>query len=229
MPQPRTERYFIAMALILLVIIVSGFALEVSRRPGGTGSLSPLLVVHGATFLCWYLVLLVQPALIAGGHRQAHRVLGWLSLVLVIAIPLMAFQVVAAAYHRPGWTIGGLPPEGSALFALADIVNFMACAGLAFAFRRRVEAHKRLMLLTGFAMLDPGASRLLFGIGLPPLLVIGCQAALLASLPLRDLRVRQRVHWASTFGLAMFGLGLVMKFQIANSEEWAVIARALFA
>lgn len=224
----RGRVFYPLAGAIAMLVTIAGFALEIGRREAGFATLSPLLVLHAALFLGWYALFIAQALLAGRGMLVLHRRLGWASIGLAIALAIVGFQVIASAYHRPGWTVGGLPPQGSAMFALGDLAAFCVVWAMGLINRRNPPAHKRLMLLAGIAMIDPGASRLLFGIGLDAPLVLAIEFLFFASLAIHDAALRRSPHWASLFAIALFAMMLSWKFSIAPGEGAAHLATALF-
>lgn len=208
---PAADRFFLGMAILMLLIVLVGFApsfflRSFSDRPG----LPPYLHVHGALSTSWFVLFLVQTSLVARRDLRLHRRLGVIGGILAGAIILSGLTVLyfrAMAYH-----------EGrSSLVATTQIVwgnltflaAFGAFVGLGVLLRRRPQAHKRLMLLASLSMISQALARFptyevlriseqqvvndaVYG--------LGGLAALLALVVLHDVRVRRRPHPAVLWG-----------------------------
>lgn len=223
------SRFFQLMAAILLAIVVAGFGAMQVFAPEQTSPFRPLLAVHAAVFLGWYVLLVTQPWLIGRRNHARHRQIGQMSIALAIAIVVLGFLITREAYLRPGWSIAGLAPAPSAIFPLSDIVNFTIAYTLAFLHRRNGEAHKRLMLFAGILMIDPAVARLVGAAGGPPPAILAIELALIFALFVHDRRSLRRVHWASWTGLALFAAAMVAKFTVAGTAAWAGLVTFVFA
>src|ERR1700677_1901028 len=80
--------FFPAMALLILAVVVIGFA-QSYFLPGLVFAKLPnkLVHIHGALFVSWIFLLLIQNSLVAARKVKAHMTLGVLALILP---PLMA-------------------------------------------------------------------------------------------------------------------------------------------
>ena len=70
----RHPAFFPAMSSLLVVLVFLGFAPTYYLRPVTAGPIPAYLHVHGAAMTAWFLLLLVQTALIATRRRAIHRV-----------------------------------------------------------------------------------------------------------------------------------------------------------
>ena len=52
--------FFLVMGLVLLAIVIAGFAPSALSRPAGSDGTPPLLHMHGVAFLGWYIVFCLQ-------------------------------------------------------------------------------------------------------------------------------------------------------------------------
>lgn len=224
----RSEPYFFYMALILIVLVVSGFGLTALSRPEGPLAMPLILHIHGAVFLSWFLLLATQAGLIGAGNVRLHMNLGRLSIVLALAIVIMGYLVTRHAYGRPDWSIAGYDRDLSAIFPVTDIVNFIIVYGLALAHRKTAAAHKRLMLLAGILIIDAAVARLILALGLPGPAILGLEFSLVASLLIYDFFTLKRPHWASLLGMALFIAATAAKFSVANISWWPDMTKAMF-
>jgi hypothetical protein len=223
------EQYFFVMGLVLLGIVISGFSLfTITVRPGGIGGVPWYLHLHGAVFVSWYILFVLQARLASGGNLRLHQTLGKSSLSLVAGIVIIGYFVVRGAYARPDFSIAGLPPAGSVMFPFTDVVNFVIAYGLALANRRVPAAHKRFMLLAGILMIDPAMFRLVTALGGPPPVILVLELALLLSLPVYDLFTRRVPHWASMLGVGLFAGAMACKMLLAQHSSWAAFVEAVF-
>lgn len=76
---PGENRFFVAMALGILVVVFVGFARSFFLHPLFPEWHRPaeaVFYVHGAAFTAWIVLLIAQVSLVAGGRRDVHRKLG---------------------------------------------------------------------------------------------------------------------------------------------------------
>ena len=89
----RHSAFFPAMSSLLIVFVFLGFAPTYYLRPIAAGPIPGYLHVHGAAMTMWFLLLLVQTALIATRRRALHRRLGiagaCIAVVIVVLNPLV--------------------------------------------------------------------------------------------------------------------------------------------
>lgn len=223
------EKYFLVMGLVLLGIVIGGFSLFTSTlRPGGIGGVPLYLHAHGAVFVSWYALFVLQARLVSGGNLRLHRRLGQLSVLLAAAMIVFGYFVIRGAYARPDFSIAGLSPAGSMMFPFTDLVNFAIAYSLALANRRVPAAHKRLMLLAGILMIDPAMFRLVTALGGPPPVVLLLELALLLSLPVYDMVTRRAPHWVGIIGIGLFAAATTSKMLFASHPAWATFVEALF-
>src|SRR5271165_773838 len=82
--------FFPAMALLIFVIVVTGFGrtyflpgMMFAKLPNG------LVHVHGAVFVSWIFLLVAQTLLVATHNVKWHMKLGVLSLILIPAMSIL--------------------------------------------------------------------------------------------------------------------------------------------
>ncbi|MXP48452.1 hypothetical protein GRI43_13755 [Altererythrobacter luteolus] len=222
------EPFYQRMAIVLTAIVIAGFG---SAQLTGTafGSLAnPLILAHGTVFLGWYVLLIVQPRLIAGGNWALHKRLGMISLAFAALIVALGYWITREAYARPEFSIAGMDGAGSTIFPVTDIINFVIIYALAFWNRKNAQAHKRLMLLAGLMMLDPAAARLVLSFGGPPPVIMALHLALYAAFFVHDWKMQKRPHWATVTAFSLFVLAMIAKFTIAGGPWWANVTARLF-
>lgn len=228
MGNKRGESFFFYMGLVLLALVIAGFAPAVLKRPGGPSSLSPLLVVHGITFLGWYVLFIVQTRLIAAGRSPLHQRMGRGSLALGVLLVILAWLVIRSAMGNPFFSIAGLPRAASTMFPLTDILNFLVVFSLGVANRRKSAAHKRFMLLAGILMIDPAVARIVLMNGAPAPLILGIEVGLLFALLVYDVATRKRPHAATGIGIGLYVSAMLAKLLLAPTDAYQSLAHALF-
>jgi hypothetical protein len=155
--------FFSGMAVVILVSVFVGFAPTYYLAGLFKAPLPNLLVhIHGAVFSSWIILLITQTSLVATGRVDVHRRLGLLGFCLaclvVILGALVATENLVRHYHRTP-DDGGVAGRAFYAVALADILMFATLVYLAFRNRFNPAAHKRLILIATFAILDAAFDR----------------------------------------------------------------------
>lgn len=160
------SRYFQIMSVVLLTILLAGFAPTLYLRVAFDSPAIPLyLHVHGAVATCWFILLVVQTSLIAAHRTDLHRRVGIAGAVLACAV------VIAGPMATMGF-VGRIPSMGfnveDAIFFVSWVVwgNFVSILAFSvFVFtavylRRQSDIHKRLMLLASLSIIGPPLARI---------------------------------------------------------------------
>jgi hypothetical protein len=225
----RPRIFYVGVTGTLLVLVLVGFAPLYSASVSA-GTLPLLLHVHGAVFLFWTILLLVQASLVARGSVALHRRLGVLGASLLPVMLVLGYMttVFGARRGHPVWKIPAQPvPEGF-LFAdslafmtvpLGDLVLLAAFGAIAVWHRKRPEIHKRAMLLAGIGcMVPPAVGRLPFGDPVAATLVVF--ALLLAACLVHDYYERGRLHPLNLWGSVAILASLPGRVALAQTAAW---------
>lgn len=123
--------------------------------------------VHAALGTLWMLVLVLQPVLILGGQRLAHRVAGRASLF--VAFGFVVSGLMLAHFRTSRMTDAAFAKEGIYVYLpLAVAVLFAAACVLGYRWRKSAPVHARFMLSTALLLVDPVLARIMY-FYLPPL------------------------------------------------------------
>ena len=160
------SRFYWAIAGLMLLIVFVGFARTFFLRPLFDVFPVPTYVyVHGAFMTTWYVLFFMQPSLVVFGRTDLHRRLGIVTSMVGVG------AIISAAYATLEFPARiaqrrGLSPESISEFHTrivwgdsANIVFFTAFLGAALLYRRRLEVHKRLMMLASISMISEAALR----------------------------------------------------------------------
>lgn len=201
--------FYPALALLISTIGFAGFSFTYFGPILG-GSYAPAgvaLHVHGWSFFLWYLLFPLQPLLVAMRRHALHMTLGRLSTVLVTLMALTGILVLTVRVEE-AMRVGA--PQVWLLYGpliLSNLVLFVVfyAAGIRMAVRRRMEAHKRLMVVASAIGLGAGFFRLiLFLSGFHPLSLpagtLSCSLFILIGMAY-DRFTRRAVHPVYWIGL----------------------------
>lgn len=161
-PKRRGSFYLlITLAMACTVFLGFSFTYFGPMTRGVYPEVSPLVHVHGWTFFAWYLLLPLQAGLIHIRKVSTHRNLGMASAALGALMILVGFIVslvqidkARAADGNPFWQLMGVP-----IFAVWILFTIFYL--LAMRRRRRVEDHKRLIILASAVALSAATFRII--------------------------------------------------------------------
>jgi hypothetical protein len=221
----RDNRFYTTMGIVAFVVAMVGFNSTGRSALAGTGSFTPLVEVHGALFLAWLFLFIVQSRLIGGGRIARHRRLGVLGGALAVAMIVVGFRASIEAARR-GFKIDRLhDPLAFLVFPLGDLAAFTVLVALALWFRKRPMAHKRLMLLaTAGALMNAPLAHLIadFRVFDPmPFVILLPMLALLSASAVYDRVTLGKIHPVSLWGaIALFVFANLRAGLIGPSAAW---------
>ncbi len=226
--QTVARRYFLAMAVLLLAIVLVGFAPTFHLKMFfGTPALPLYLHVHGALLIAWFALFVAQTILVASGRSAVHRRLGLASVALVAALLPASIMTNLLSIAR----LSALAPDATAsieggIFAVTLnfvlLAMFVAFYSIAIFVRRRQDWHKRLMLLASLSLVAPAVDRLgrvvlsIDPVTSPFIAIV--TTTLMLSLIAHDVLVRGRPHAVSLFGILAFLAAMRLGTVFAQSD-----------
>ncbi|MFZ0886651.1 MAG: hypothetical protein WAN14_24830 [Candidatus Acidiferrales bacterium] len=189
--------FFPAMAILILGIVLTGFAKTYFLAGMIFAKLPNRLVhVHGAVFVSWVSLLVAQTWLVAAHKTKWHRKLGVLALIFLPAMSVLGtltaidFVRRAPDYETPELLLAG---------DLETLALFVLLTSWALLSRRDASSHKRLMILGTMAIMGPAIDRWHFGI----LITLGTILALPVLVLAYDLWLLKRVHRTTAVATAL--------------------------
>src|SRR5690242_16690147 len=162
---------YILAAIVIPLIVLAGFARTYYLKGAfATPPLPSLIVhVHGIVMTAWVVLFIVQVTLVARRRTKLHQQLGiagafLAALVFVVGI-LTGIYGAARFVNNPSLTPPGAPsPLSFLIIPLGDMVVFAILIVAALYYRRRLDIHKRLMLLAAINLLVPAIARIPVGL-----------------------------------------------------------------
>lgn len=223
------RRLYILAAILTPLIVVAGFARTYYLKPFfDTPDIPGRIVhIHGIVMTAWVVLFVVQISLVATRRTRIHRRLGVLGAglaALVVIVGVLTAIDAAARGASPG-----PPPLSFLIIPLGDMLIFSVLVGLALYFRRKLDVHKRLMLLAAINILTPAIGRIPFDFVLNggPIVFFGLTNVLLLACVAFDTFKHRRLHpvflWGTIVIIAMQPLRLLL----SGTEAWLGIATAL--
>jgi hypothetical protein len=216
---PRADDiFFPSMSLLILAVVVFGFA-QSYFIPGMVFAKLPnaLVHIHGALFVSWIFLLLLQNSLIAARKIRWHIALGTLGVVLPPLMAVFGVLTVFDSIRRNGTPI---PPQLLIVGDFGELSLFLGLVAWAMLVRRTPATHKRLMTLATMAITGPAINRWPF----PPAIRLSGTLVVFLILPLfvvaYDFLSTRRIHRATAIGSALIYIQALTMIPIASLPIW---------
>ena len=124
-------------------------------------AVTTLVVAHGSLATAWFVLFLVQAALIPTGRRRVHMRLGWATAGVALGVAVSgSLLAVASARLTPDMPFVGMAYGEFLMVMLAEMVVFAAFAAAGILWRRRPERHRAMMLLASLSILAGATVRM---------------------------------------------------------------------
>ena len=228
---------YLLAAVIIPLIVLAGFARTYYLK--GLFATPPLpsfiVHLHGIVMTAWVVLFIVQVTLVAKRRTKLHQQLGILgaglaALVFIVGI-LTALFAAARVLNDPNLVIppGNPPPLQFLVVPLGDMVIFAILIGAALYYRRRLDIHKRLMLLAAINLLVPAIARIpvSFIAHGGPLAFFGLADLVLTGFVLFDVIRHRRLHPAFLWGGLLIVVAQPLRILLAGTSAWTTFAAAL--
>lgn len=157
--RPKSRYFLVAACLALAVTVVGFFKTFILPSARGTFSAPAVIYLHGALLFLWSALFVTQTALVRVRKPKLHMRLGYLSLVLIPGIIISTAAAGVFVMKRDLAGGGGQTAVSSLVGNFTTPIVFAVLAGAGIAYRRRLEIHKRLMLLAMIAIIWPAFFR----------------------------------------------------------------------
>jgi len=224
------------MGMLAIALVLVGFGPGLVAEPTSRrGVPTRAVMLHALVFSLWLLLYLTQTFLVARGNRALHRRLGWVGVPLAACVVAVGF-ITATTQGRRGFALWWDPSVKldaleDMVHPLGDLLTFSVLVAAAIVWRRRSEAHKRLMLLAtiGSMMAAPVAHIVAVFPALRDTPAILLPLGILYfSSAFYDRLAHGRIHPVSLWGgLALFAFANVRAVVIGPSAAWHRFAQWL--
>ena len=227
--RPAGRRFYVGMALAMLVTVFVGFARSFFLRPLFPEWHSPseaIFYVHGTAFTAWIVLLVAQTSMVAGGRIDLHRRTGPFGIALaVVMVVLGTFGALIAARRPTGFTDLPIPALQFLAIPICDVVLFATFVGLAAAMRRNAETHKRLMLLATINLITAAIARWPGVLSAGPVAFFGLTDLFIVAIGVWDFRTRGRLHPVTLWGGLAIIVSQPLRLVVSGTEGWLAFAR----
>lgn len=222
------DRYFyFGMSLLILALVTGAFSTTVPGRLFHPKIAPPYIVwLHGAVFYGWVLFFILQSGLVRIRKTSWHRTIGWFGFALGIAVFVLGISTTIVMHRFEFLTLHRQFAINFISVPLFDMACFAAAFGLAILWRKKLEYHRRLMLIASCVLTAAAWGRLpesvlpgfWFYAGVDFLIMLGAG---------RDLLVNRRIHRVYLIALPLLISGQIVIAQITFTEWWKDVARAI--
>ncbi|HKR28302.1 MAG TPA: hypothetical protein VJS11_12640 [Acidobacteriaceae bacterium] len=223
------DRYFyFGMSLLILILVTAAFSTTVPARLFHPKTPPPYIVwVHGTVFYGWVLFFILQTGLVRMRKARWHRTIGWFGLALGLSVIGLGVSTTIAMHRFEFLTLHqGRDAIISISVPLWDMVCFTVVFGLAILWRKKLEYHRRLMLIASCTLTAAAWGRFpesvlpgfWFYAGVDLLIVMGAA---------RDLLVSRKIHPVYRMALPLFVAGQIVLSQITFTAWWMRFAKGL--
>jgi hypothetical protein len=223
------RRLYILAAILIPIIVLIGFARTYYLK--GFFATPPipsrLVHLHGLVMSSWVILFVAQVTLVAARRTKTHQRLGVLGSVLAALVFIVG--ILTGIYAAARGASPGPPALRFLIVPIGDMLVFAVLVSLALYFRRKLDVHKRFMLLAAVNLLAPAIARIplhfieaggpLAFFGLTDLCLIGCVAF--------DTIKHRRLHPVFLWGLLFIIVSQPLRIWFAGTDEWLKIATAL--
>ena len=208
-PSPKRpgEPFFTVLAVVALAVVLAGFAPSFYLRTSDRPPLSSMFLWHGISLTAWYVLAIVQGALVSvrfsAANLRLHQRLGIAALLIAIAV-IYTGIVVAVDFYRGGTTNTNL----------MNLASFSVCFVCGVLLRKQPEMHKRFLSLAGIVMIGPAAFRLVVTMGLAPPMSLAIQFGLIAAMLVYDRRRLKRFSKVTWIGAGLIVLMIAVTLAV---------------
>ena len=222
----RDRNFFLLMVALLWLGVLMGFVPEILGRVRAHHLFAAVVYFHAAVFVGWLLLLTTQVLLIRARRVDLHRELGMAGTALYGAMLVLGITTSVVVDHD----LFGTPRSDPSFLSiqLADMLAFGVLGGLAIAWRKNPDAHKRLIIIATICISNAGFSRW-WAPGLEKVLGDGywgtwaqlylADLLLIAAVGAYDLTSRRRLYSAYVLG-AVWGLGVELAAVCLYLRPW---------
>jgi len=222
----RERVFYSGMAIAILMVIFVGFSRTFYLRPYfHSERLIPLLILHGMIFSSWLALFVTQTTLVATKRTRIHMKLGVAGGVIA-ALMIIIGSFTAIVRAKGPSPLPDVNPLSFLTIPLGDMLVFGILVSAAFYFRRKLDTHKRLMLLSSIALLPAGVAR--WPIGFietgGPLVFYGLADLFIVPCLVFDIVTRGRPHRATLLAGSLVVISQPLRLMIGSTHAWLVFA-----
>jgi hypothetical protein len=223
------RRFYLGWSLVFLALVFSAFMRSYYLKTFfGTPALSMLVHIHGVVMTGWVVLLAVQTTLISAHRVQWHRLLGAFGATWAVLVVILGTTTTLNAAAREVREHTAFASEQVTILGLelVQMLMFACLVAAAVWLRRRVDWHKRLMLLTVICMLPSAIARLPMSFQSNEIILLYVDLFLLICVGVDTFR-HHRLHPAFGWGALLILLMLHIAFVSTKTPWWISFGSSL--
>ena len=205
----------------------------------GTFHASALVHLHGGVFFAWTFFVVYQTWLVSAGRIVNHRDVGLVGISLASVMTILGMTTAIVSATRVSAAGFGMEAKAFLIVPFFALLFFATTIGFAIGNVRRIDWHKRLMLVATACILEAPIARWVFVLLAPPNATLAPPPVIVALMPalvgdlfivagiVYDWRLRGSPHRAYLIG---GGALLAMQFArdpLSRTGAWDVVANWL--
>lgn len=209
----KQDLFFRNMMLSMLAVVVIFFPANVLVNGfDSVAPMRPILHVHAVSLGAWFLLGAIQSSLIQTGKTHVHRILGQLSVLLVIIMLPVGIYVSMENAQRTG--------SNSIFYVnLTSVAIFLVHYGTALFHRGIGEWHKRMMVFASLSIMLPAFARVTYTLQIGPYFALPMWIAFIVAIIVHDKRQLGYVTKATYFGLILTAIQIAILMSIGPPPE----------
>jgi hypothetical protein len=207
-PLAPLEKYFyFFMSLLIATVIVYGFSRTVDKNLIHPPVPRPFLrYVHAAIFSSWVVFFILQSALVRTHNVRLHRTIGWFGVALGVVIPPLGASTAITMARFDLLALRQADAPADLIIPLFDMLVFMFTFALAIYWRKKLEFHRRFILIAFCALTAAAFGRFPANVLPSAIFYSGVDILILLGV-VRDLLVNRRIHQVCLYALPAIILG----------------------
>jgi len=224
----KDRAFYTGMCLAVIATVYVGFARSYFLRSRYFPTpLAPIGRLHGAIFMSWTVLFLVQTLLVEWRRTDLHRRLGIAGAVLAGAMVVVG-TAIAIVSMRHNFASGNERALSFFAIPVGDMLVFPVLVAVAIACRRQPETHKRLMLLATISVLDAAVARWPLAImANGPVAFFAVTDLYIVAGVVFDVASRRRAHPAYVWGGLLIVGSQMARLVVWHTAGWLAIAKML--
>lgn len=223
------NRFYVAVAMVLAVVVFVGFARTFYLRAWfDVPPITMLLHLHSIAFTAWFVLFVIQTRLIAAQNYRTHMRLGIAGVVLAVIVAALGYATAILSADAPRVRPMGMNSQQFVLVPIVGITFFAVFVALAISFRRRADLHKRFMILAMISVLGPPVARLIMVTGSTEYFAaiqMGVAAGFLLWAVISDWVKHRFVHPVYLIGGSILLISMPLRFLIARTPAWECVGQ----
>jgi hypothetical protein len=225
------RRLYILAAIIVPIIVLIGFARTYYLKGFfATPPIPSLLVhLHGLVMTAWVLLFVTQVSLVASRRTKLHQKLGIAGGFLAGAVFVVG--ILTGIYSAARGASPGVDALQFLIIPIGDMIAFGVLVGLALYYRRKLDIHKRLMLLAALNVITPAIARIPLSVIQTngPLAFFGLTDVIIIVAVIIDTVKHRRLHPVFLWGSIALIVWQPLRLIFSGTYAWLRIAETLVA